>query len=406
MSGSASAPGVSAASTHSHPRPSQKKLAEKRPGDFVLIETEAALSRWLDEVREQIALTGDTRCCLDTEADSLHHYKEKLCLLQVAFAGKLALVDPLAVQNVTPLLELLDQYELWFHGADYDLTMLRRTYGWAPKVVRDTQIAARLVGYRQFGLAALLHSVFGLELSKASQKADWSRRPLPEHMQEYAVDDVRYLLPLADHLEELLEEKGRGEWFQQSCRSLQEDVAARSMEPREDPWRVQGSGRLHAKGLAVLQSFWQWREGVAEEKDIPCYRIMSNKQLVAYAEQFDMNQDLVPPNGWRPRWKKDFESIIQRVLSDGPASWPARLRKARGRLSDRERQLIDQLCAHRDSVAVGLDIESSLLGSRSTLEQVVAEAAGETRLMQWQRELLVRGLEAVKSGSDSGQEAG
>jgi ribonuclease D len=365
------------------------------PGDYVFIDTPEQLQVWLQETEAHMQATGENRCCLDTEADSLHHYHEKLCLLQVACAGRYALVDPLAIEDVSGLLALLDRHELWFHGSDYDLTMLRRTYDWAPKVVRDTQIAARLVGFRQFGLAALIHAVFGLQLSKASQKADWSRRPLPDHMLSYAVDDVRYLIPLADYLMKLLREKEREAWFEDSCRDLQVDVAARSMTPKEDPWRVQGSGRLHSKGLAILKAMWDWREGIAMERDIPCYRIMSNKQMVSYAEIFESGGVMNPPGGWRPRWKKEFHDLIADVFRAGQSAWPQRVKKAKARLSDTQREQIDRLCVLRDKVAESLDIESSLLGSRSTLEEVVADEQGLNALMEWQRELLKEPLNTV-----------
>ena len=310
-------------------------------------------------------------------------------------AGRFALVDPLAIADVSPLLELLDAHELWFHGADYDLTMLRRSYGWSPRVIRDTQIAARLLGARQFGLAALVKNHFEIELCKASQKADWSRRPLPPNMLSYAVDDVRYLLPLADKFVAQLREKGREDWFHQSCLALQEDVAARDNAAREDPWRVQGCGRLQPRGLAILKGMWEWREGIAKERDTPCFKIMSNKQMAAYAEQFEAGQPLNPPNGWRPRWKKEFQDIIVAVTSSDPTSWPVRPKKTKGRLSDAMRDQIDKLCAHREKVALELDIEPSLLGSRSTIEELVIEGNPANHLMSWQHDLMARGLEQV-----------
>lgn len=357
--------------------------------DWVFIDTPEQLTAWVAEMRQWLAESPDKRCCLDTEADSLHHYHEKLCLLQVNCAGKYALVDPLAVPDVDELLMLLDAHELWFHGADYDLTLLRRTYGWSPRVIRDTQIASRLLGARQFGLAALVKSHFDLELCKASQKADWSRRPLPPNMLAYAVDDVRYLLSLADRLVAGLREKGREDWFHQSCRSLQDDVAARDGAPREDPWRVNGCGRLHPKGLALLKGMWDWREGIAQERDLPCFKIMSNKQMVAYAEQFEAGStSLMPPNGWRPRWKQQFHEIVAVITASSPSEWPQRPKKSKGRLSDAQRDAIDRLCGQRDAVASVLDIEPSLLGSRSTVEDLVVQGDPVTHLMPWQHELL------------------
>ena len=368
--------------------------------DYVFLDTPEALMEWVAESAVALEACGDYRCCLDTEADSLHHFREKLCLLQVAIAGRFALVDPLAIQDVSCLLELLDRCEVWFHGADYDLTMLLRTYGWRPRQVRDTQIAARLLGQRQFGLAALVKEFFGPELSKASQKADWSRRPLTPVMLAYAVDDVRYLLPLADQFVASLRERNREHWFLTSCADLQQDVNDRLNEPREDPWRVQGSGRLHPKGLALLKAAWSWRERVADEKDLPCFRVMSNKQMLASAEQFEAGGSVAPPAGWRPRWKREFVQIVEDVVNGDPATFPARIKKQRGRFTDVERDQVDKLCVYRDQVAAGLNIESSLLGSRATLEQVVA-ARGEAEafLLEWQSALLKDGLDSIRAAN-------
>lgn len=356
--------------------------------DFEFIATHEHLVQWIADTEAHLQQTGETRVCLDTEADSLHHYHEKLCLLQVACGGRFALVDPLAIADVSPLLALLDRYELWFHGADYDLTMLRRSYNWEPRLIRDTQIAARLAGARQFGLAALLQNVLGLTICKASQKADWSRRPLPEHMLSYAVDDVRYLLQVADHFLAILREKNRLAWFEQSCRALQVEVAQRSMAPREDPWRVQGSGRLNPKGLAILKAMWEWREGIAQERDMPCYRIMSNKQMVAYAETFETGGVMNPPAGWRPKWKKEFHDLVAAVFRQGQASWPQRQKRVKNRMTDSQRDAVDRLCARRDEIAQSLDLEGSLLGSRSDLELLVVEPASGHPLMPWQDEIL------------------
>jgi ribonuclease D len=356
--------------------------------DFEFIATPGHLVQWIADTEAHLQQTGETRVCLDTEADSLHHYHEKLCLLQVACGGRFALVDPLAIPDVSPLLALLDRYELWFHGADYDLTMLRRSYNWEPRLIRDTQIAARLAGARQFGLAALLQNVLGLTICKASQKADWSRRPLPEHMLSYAVDDVRYLLQVADHFLAILREKNRLTWFEQSCRALQAEVAQRSMAPREDPWRVQGSGRLNPKGLAILKAMWEWREGIAQERDMPCYRIMSNKQMVVYAETFETGGVMNPPAGWRPKWKKEFHDLVAAVFRQGQASWPQRQKRVKNRMTDSQRDAVDRLCAKRDEIAQSLDLEGSLLGSRSDLELLVVEPPSGHPLMPWQDEIL------------------
>jgi ribonuclease D len=329
----------------------------------------------------------------------LHHFREKVCLLQVACAGHFALVDPLAISDMTPLLELLNLGELWFHGADYDLTLLQRTYGWKPLKMRDTQIAARLVGHRHFGLAALVKDMVGIELSKASQKADWSRRPLPDVMLRYAVDDVRYLLFIADRLLGELRAQNREEWFVESCLDLQADVAERMVAPKEEPWRVQGSGRLQPRGLAFLREAWIWRESIAEERDLPCFRVMSNKQMLAYAEDFERGVEVSAPAGWRPRWKKAFSEVLKEALALPIGECPPRMKRPKSRFGEEERALVDRLCGARDQVANGLEIESSLLGSRGTLEQVVAAKSAEGLMMGWQKELMKEPLSWVQGGA-------
>lgn len=366
--------------------------------DFVFIDTAEALADWTARMRVELEAHEDKRCCLDTEADSLHHFREKVCLLQVACAGHFALVDPLAISDMTPLLDLLNLGELWFHGADYDLTLLQRTYGWKPLKMRDTQIAARLVGHRHFGLAALVKDMVGIELSKASQKADWSRRPLPDVMLRYAVDDVRYLLFIADRLLGELRAQNREEWFVESCLDLQADVAERLVAPKEEPWRVQGSGRLQPRGLAFLREAWIWRESIAEERDLPCFRVMSNKQMLAYAEDFERGVEVSAPAGWRPRWKKAFSEVIKEALALPMGECPPRMKRPKSRFGEEERALVDRLCGARDQVANGLEIESSLLGSRGTLEQVVAAKSAEGLMMDWQKELMKEPLSWVQGG--------
>lgn len=361
------------------------------------VDTDEALAALVQDMRQRQREETSFRCCLDTEADSLHHYAEKLCLIQLAYADRFALIDPLAVRDLSPFIEVLDAGEVWFHGADYDLTLFRKTYNWVPATVRDTQIAARLTGSRSFGLAALVEQHFGKTLSKASQKADWSRRPLPPVMLNYAVDDVRYLLPLADLLVSALREKGRVNWFYESCQSLRDEVIERPVVSREDPWRVQGSGRLHPKGLAVLKALWEWRDAVAMARDVPCFRVMSNKQLVEVATGFEQGKKPPPPHGWRPRWKQDYHEIITRVLAESESSWPRRVRNQGGKLSEKAREQLDKLCGERERTANELELEPSLLGSRATLEQVVARPDGISELMDWQLQVLATPLQQARA---------
>jgi hypothetical protein len=148
-----------------------------------------------------IGFHSQQRIALDTEADSLHCYFEKVCLIQLSSTKGHWLVDPLANLDLQSLFDVVCSRRLVLHGADYDLRLLRRIGNFEPTDLFDTMIAARLVGKAGLGLAALVKEFFGVELSKASQKANWAIRPLPPEMIEYAHNDTRYLFEISDHLE-------------------------------------------------------------------------------------------------------------------------------------------------------------------------------------------------------------
>lgn len=361
------------------------------------IATLEELNQLVADIEKKISRGEVSACYLDTEADSLHHFQEKLCLIQLAVGGTFALIDSLAISEMTPLLMALDKLEVWIHGADYDLTLFKRTYGWKPHRVRDTQIAARLVGHRQFGLASLIEKQFGIVLSKASQKADWSQRPLPEKMLTYAVDDVRWLAPLVDQLRKELEEKNRWDWFVQSCDSLCADVQSRQERDREEAWRVSGSGSLKPKGLAFLRTLWFWRDGMAQERDVPPFRVMNNQQMLAMATDFEVNDSVSFSPRWRGRWRETLMAAIDELRKSDPETWPQRARKHGRRSTEDERTAIDHLCRSRDQIAETLNIEPSLLGPRAVMEEIILNREGrhDEVLMPWQHDLLRDVLKSV-----------
>ena len=165
-----------------------------------MIETSIALA----ELVARIAETA--RLGVDTEADSLHCYREKVCLVQVGLPDADELVDPLAELDLSPLLDALSRTEIVLHGADFDLRMLYRLGLDAPGKLFDTVIAARLTGVAKFGYSALVAEHFGITLPKGSQKANWARRPLAPKLAQYARNDTHFLLPLAELLERRLED--------------------------------------------------------------------------------------------------------------------------------------------------------------------------------------------------------
>src|SRR3954462_8328650 len=209
-------------------RPQVKNLRSS-PGDLeleLMAEENEKFIATLAQLRELLSrLPAQDRIAIDTEADSLHCYREKLCLLQLSIPDSDFVLDPLALENLESLAAVLKDKEIVLHGADFVLRLLRRGIGLVPDRVFDTVIAARLLGLRQFSLAALVHKYFNVELPKGSQKANWARRPLPRQMLAYAINDTHYLLGLAEKMESELAAIGRLEWFRQSCQRAIEQAA-------------------------------------------------------------------------------------------------------------------------------------------------------------------------------------
>lgn len=382
--------GAGGSKSHSTGRHAPAPETVLPPADCRWVDTADSLAALIEEVRVAVEERQVKRSFIDTEADSLHHYTEKLCLIQLAVDDKFALIDTLALGDLSPLLNLLDRTEIWMHGADYDLTLLKKTYNWSPTRIYDTQIAARLCGNRPFGLAALVERHCGVVLCKSSQKADWSQRPLSGKMQAYAVDDVRYLGRIADIFIADLTAKNRLSWFEQSCANLRSDVLKRPDRDKEEAWRISGCGRLKPAGLAALREVWLWRDTTAGERDVPPFKVLNNQQLLAMATEFEATGKIIHPPRWRPTWRDSFRAAVDRVRDSDPATHPQHPKHKRRHISDASRDRIEQLCVARDRKAEALGIEPSLLGSRATIEEVVLQPPSELDqiLMPWQREVL------------------
>ena len=328
------------------------------------------------------------RVAIDTEADSLHCYREKLCLLQVSVPGHDFIVDPLANVDLALLRDALCEKQIVLHGSDFDLRLLRRSLSFVPKQIFDTVIAARLIGIREFSLAALVKRFFDVDLAKTSQKANWAQRPLPERMVEYAINDTHYLLGLAERLEAELDRHGRTEWFRQSCQRALEQAASDRTRDLDEAWRISGAGTLRDRAAAVLRELWTWREKEAEAVDRPPFHILQNNELLNAAGSF--------ASGGAPDYKhfsearrRRFREAAERGLRLPEENWPVMRRRAGARPSPEVVRRAEQLKRTRDHAARDLDLEASVIAPRATLEAI---AADETRtsnlLLPWQRQLL------------------
>jgi ribonuclease D len=342
---------------------------------------------------EQISATD--RVAVDTEADSLHSYREKLCLLQISVPAAVNgrgcnefIVDPLAGFDLERLRQALEPAEIVLHGADYDLRMLRRGLNFTAHRIFDTMIAARLLGIREFSLAALIKRYFGLELPKGSQKANWGKRPLPARMAEYAINDVRYLLRLAEKLEAELDRHQRRDWLRQSCQRAIEQAAVARVRKEDEFWRVRGSGLLHGRPAAVLRALWQWREREAELADRPPFHILQNEKLVDAAVSFASGS--VPDyKHFSPRRRQAFREAARIALAAPESDWPVLPRRFGTRPTAETVRRTEELRRRRDKSAEELGLEPSFIAPRNAIEAIAADPTrAATLLVPWQRELL------------------
>lgn len=350
-----------------------------------MITTPEALAAFLEPLR------GVGRVALDTEADSLHCYFEKLCLIQISIPGHDVLIDPLAGLPLQPLFEELARHELIIQGLDYDLRLLRRVGLEEVGFVFDTMIGARLCGSLEFSLAAQLQEHFGVTLAKGSQKANWARRPLSPQMEEYARNDTRYLLPLAEKQEETLRRLGRWEWFVQSCEKAREATRIVRERDTDSLWRIAGSGELRGRAAALLRALWTWRDEEARAVDRPSFHIARNDLLIDAARRLAAGESVKIEHLSSSR-RARFQEAVEKALALPESEWPKPLRVPRPRPTPEQERRFAEFRTRRDKAAEEHRIEASLIAPKLVLESMAADLDGTLpRLLPWQRTLL--GLE-------------
>jgi len=350
-----------------------------------VIDTQEKLAAFLPVVRAADWIA------VDTEADSLHAYPEKVCLIQITTTAGDRLVDPLAELDFNALLTALAGHQLIMHGSDYDLRLLYKHHGFTPNAIFDTMLAARLLGLRQFGLSALVEEMLGIKLDKGPQKADWARRPLTERMENYARNDTHHLRPLAKRLTADLTEKQRLDWHRESCARLIADCTQPPPDVSNTVWRIKGSHGLNRTALAVLRELWQWREGEAIAANRPPFFILAHEKLVAMADAAAARQAVEPlfPRHLSPRRREGIAQAIKAALLRPADTHPEILRNFTRRPSEPERRRYHVLEERRDAAAHHLGLDATLIASRAVLGDLARDWDKHApELMNWQRQLL------------------
>ncbi len=242
--------------------------------DFVLIERASDLEHVASDLVREEAIG------VDLEADSMFHYFEKVCLIQISTPSQNILIDPLAVKDLSAITSVFGSPKIRkiFHGADYDIRSLYRDFGIEVNNLFDTQIAATFLGFKETGLAGLIKDRFGIKIEKKYQKKDWSNRPLSEPMLRYAVLDSFFLLPLAKMLEEELKTRKVLFCVEEEC---ERQCRVRPAENNGGAFflKHKGAGKLGPRSLTVLESVLKARDEFARKLDRPPFKVMANAQV-------------------------------------------------------------------------------------------------------------------------------
>ena len=346
---------------------------------------------------------------IDTEADSLYHYYEKVCLIQITTGGETYILDPLARLDLTDFFKVLAEKRIILHSADYDLRLLRASYDFFPvSEIFDTMLAARILGHDRLGLSALVERYFGVTLSKHGQKFNWSLRPLPENKLIYAGNDTRYLEPLMDFLGKELSQLDRMEWHRESCAMLVETT--RVDRPPKGPdsiWRIKGLKELNRRQLAFLRSIWYWRDDEAKNSDLPPFKVMGNSQIITLAlwasshPGIPLSQGPKLPRNCKGDRLHALNIKINEAKELSESDWPrikAKRKKTDQRytpFSEEENAMLLNLREDAARIATDLGVPPHVLVSRASLESIlrsraitVEDISTNGKITRYQAELL------------------
>jgi len=332
---------------------------------------------------------------IDTEADSLHSYFDKVCLIQISIAGEDLIIDPLAKIDLSALGPILANRDIKkiLHGADYDLRILHRDFGFTIANLVDTMICSQLLGYEAIGLAALLERYFALSVDKSHQRADWAVRPLPRVMLEYAASDTRHLIPLAEKLREELIALGRWEWAQEEFARLE---SIRFSEKEDEGFRrLKGIGAFDRRALGIARALYDWRDGLARSADRPPFKIFGNdviievaKNKASDAEALEKIKALSPT--LRRRYGREILARVRTAMTLADEMLPE---KADARPWMRDKALesrVSRLKTIRDKKAKELKIDPGVLAPRHVLTALATtrDLRQVPAMRDWQKRLI------------------
>tara|TARA_Y100000992_G_scaffold161328_1_gene108044 strand:+ start:501 stop:1676 length:1176 start_codon:yes stop_codon:yes gene_type:complete len=340
---------------------------------------------------------------IDTEFHREKTYYPKLALLQLRWADRIAILDPLDLE-LTKLAPVFSSNSLAvFHAGSQDLEVLHRATGAVPCNIFDTQIAAGFVGMRTPSLASLHENLLGIKLSKGDRLTDWLQRPLTDSQLEYAASDVRYLLDLYQELISRLGDLDRLTWATAEFDSFL-DKRQKSIDPSEAWQRIKEAKHLNKNSRGVAQALAEWREVTAQKNDIPNRYVMSDLALVGLAQRKPTSLgDLRNIRGLdSSQFQGDKGRHLLKIVGRGLNADPPRLLKNHKRpLKPELRPAVTLLSAWLTQIAADKNIDPALLGSRSDIEELL-RGESDCKLRQgWRQQEVGEQIDNLLNGKSS-----
>jgi len=351
--------------------------------------------------------------CVDTEFHREKTYYAHFALLQISSREKCYVIDPTTIDDLSPVWRLMHNEKILkvFHAARQDLEIIMLESGGLPTPLFDTQVAAALLGYgQQIGFGNLVQRILKKALPKQESFSDWLARPLTTKQLAYAADDVIFLMPIYQHLEEQLQAKGRREWLLEEQETLSSEKTYQ-IDRKEVYWRVKGVNRLKPKKLAVLREMAAWREDHAQHKNIPRRRIISDDTLIELAKRDSVSVNTMDrmrglSEGVIKRFGKEIVDAWEKGMACPEEDWP-KLHPRSYHTSGTElrQELLDtmvRLKAEDEMIASNILVSKSELG---TLASWGKDRKGEppelSVLHGWRRELVGNDLLRLINGEIS-----
>jgi ribonuclease D len=334
---------------------------------------------------------------LDTEFLREKTYYPKLCLLQIATPDQVACIDPIAIDDLSAVLDILFDIGITkvLHSGRQDLEIFYHLAGKVPSPVFDSQIAALLLGYpEQVGYASLVKDELGIELDKLHTRADWSVRPLSEEQLQYAADDVVYLAEIYQRLSEKLADLGRSDWLLEDFQRLTKRDLYEN--PPEDAWlKVKGGNRLRGDSLSILQSLASWRERVAQQKDRPKGWILRDDALVDISRQKpDSLAVLGKIRGLSEGLVRNSGDKIVELVKDATGRTPIPFSDngKHTKLSPDQNALLDVMMALVRLSGEQNNLNPAVLATRKQLERLVLGDLDSIVVQGWRKKLVGKQL--------------